>query len=246
MIVCEFLIRGTKVKGKMMKLFVLVLMCVFGLNFSAHAGDYKWKKVSEKKGITVYKKKVKDSKLFAFKGEGVIDAPILHLLTILSDVDIRKKWMPKLADVQMLNLISPDERVEYARIDMPWPLNDRYFITHGKALMEGDSLILDSRSVDFPNFTIPNHKFVKGIIHKSIFKLTPMENGKKTLFDIEVYSDPKGYIPGWVVNYFQKRWAYEFISNGREQVKTLTSSDLMPTPNFLKVPASFPDHAAAK
>ena len=61
------------------------------------------------------------------------------------------------------------------------------------------------------------------------YKLTPIDGGRATLLEIELHSDPKGSLPAWVVNLFQKSWARETINAIRKQVK---KPDLKTPPVF--------------
>ena len=59
---------------------------------------------------------------------------------------------------------------------------------------------------------------VRGELIDSSFTLQQL-GPKKTRFICEIHADPKGAIPKWVVNLFQKSWPYDTITGLRQQLK---------------------------
>jgi hypothetical protein len=47
---------------------------------------------------------------------------------------------------------------------------------------------------------------VRGEILSGLFQATSLEPDKRTELTVEVQIDPKGAIPSWIVNFFQKSW----------------------------------------
>jgi hypothetical protein len=47
---------------------------------------------------------------------------------------------------------------------------------------------------------------VRGEILSGLFQATSLEPDKRTELTVEVQIDPKGFIPAWIVNFFQKNW----------------------------------------
>jgi hypothetical protein len=60
-------------------------------------------------------------------------------------------------------------------------------------------------------------------------EVRPMENGTKTYIDVRVNGDPRGFIPKWIVNLFQKKWP----KNTLEGIRKLASrTDIPETPGI--------------
>src|SRR5205814_5084223 len=103
---------------------------------------------------------------------------------------------------------------------MPLIVRDREFVTH--VYLSADpthriGVIRSEPAGDEPSVK-PNKKIIRGTL-ASYYELKSIDDGKRTLLTIELHSDPKGMIPAWVVNLFQKDWARETIAGIRRQVK---------------------------
>src|SRR5688572_23472392 len=98
------------------------------------------------------------------------------------------------------------EFLQYTHIDSPPLVSDRDFLIRGKVEANaGDrSLTLKLEPAEDP--IKPPGEHVRGIL-RGLWKLESAEDGKKTLVTAEMHADPKGSIPKWIVNAFQKSWA---------------------------------------
>ena len=67
------------------------------------------------------------------------------------------------------------------------------------------------------------------------YVLEPANDGKATLLTVEIHADPKGWLPSWVINFFQKDWAHETILGIRKQT---AKKDLKPPTPFAAFLAS--------
>ena len=63
-----------------------------------------------------------------------------------------------------------------------------------------------------------------------------VEGGQKTLVVTEIHADPKGSLPTWVVNMFQKDWPVKTIRNLRAQV---AKGDIKESPDLASQVAGF-------
>ena len=72
-------------------------------------------------------------------------------------------------------------------------------------------LFVVSRSVDFDRSKIPTHKkTIEAIVGYSNMGFRPISKGK-TYVEFTAWVDPKGSIPAWVINFFQKKWPVSFF-----------------------------------
>ncbi len=178
-----------------------------------------WEKIDESDGIRVYRREIPGSPIIAFKGEGVVDATILRVASVLVDISRATEWIDSLAEAKTLRQISEDERIEYDHVTTPFILKDRDFVIDAK--MEFDpaqkTVALKIHSVTDP--LAPETHFVRGELLHSSFTLTALEHGTKTHIVAEIHADPKGSVAKWIVNMFQKGWPHNTITRLREQAK---------------------------
>jgi hypothetical protein len=178
-----------------------------------------WETVRSEKGIVVSKKDVPGSSLLAFRGEGDIDAPILAVGSVLIDETQTKEWVDSVAEVRVLRRISDLEQVTYVHIATPFVMSDRESVMRARVTVDAAarSLVLRAVSVDDP--LAPRTGLVRVQVDESFFSLTSLDGGKKTHVVAEIHADPRGNVPGWIVNTFQKSWGFNTIDNLRKQVR---------------------------
>jgi hypothetical protein len=178
-----------------------------------------WEQIADKEGVQVYRKSVPGSPLKSMKGVGVVDAPVATVALVLLDDARAPEWVDSLAESRVVRTMSAHEYIEYNHIDMPAICRDREFVT--RVMLSSDPArkvgIIRSEPGSDPSIP-PNPKRIRGTL-ASYYELKSIDDGKRTLLSIELHSDPKGWLPAWVVNLFQKDWARITIAGIRKQVK---------------------------
>ena len=192
--------------------FISLLMCV---SFAQAAGP-QWKQFNEKDGITVFKAKMPGTKIVAFKGQVLINAPIKKVLWVLADREHRKDWVDRLDINEELEIISPTKRVIYQSFKMPLFISNRdmvYQTTLTKNKKNG-TYFLKLNSINHKK--APATIGVRAQLVNSQYILVP--SGNKTYVTVEILSDPKGLLPIWLVNLVQKSWPVKTLRGLRNQV----------------------------
>ena len=64
----------------------------------------------------------------------------------------------------------------------------------------------------------PPTKGVRATLHGSNFILTPREDGR-TDIEVDIFIDPKGRVPAFLVNILQRYWPYNTITGLQRQVR---------------------------
>ena len=177
-----------------------------------------WEKIGENDGIIAYRREVPGSPLIAVKGEGVINASIVRVSSVLVDTSRATEWIDRLVESRVVRQVSETETIHYDHIGTPIVMKDRDFVTRAKLKFDnaGKRVIVRMRSVTDP--LAPPTDFVRGEIMESYFIMTSVDHGTKTHLLVEVHADPKGSIAKWIVNMFQKSWPHNTISRLRAQV----------------------------
>jgi uncharacterized protein YndB with AHSA1/START domain len=178
----------------------------------------KWHLTDDRDGIQVFACQEQDLGTVSVRGEGWLDAPPEQVFQVMADNDHASEWMPMVIDKHTLRQISASERLEFTRIDMPWPLSDRYFVNQGRVeYLPKGAIRLSIRSTDdaYPN----PQDLVRATLHYSEFLLTPDPTGQRTKLTLEVNSNPNGAIPTWLVNTVQKSWPRDFMMSLKKQLQ---------------------------
>ncbi|MEO8903082.1 MAG: START domain-containing protein [Polyangiaceae bacterium] len=177
-----------------------------------------WEKFDEDDGIAVFRREVAGSPIIALRGEGVVNAPILRVASVLVDSARAPEWIDKLAEVKVIRKLNDDEYIHWNHIATPMILRDRDFVFDIKLVLDppNKKVMLNYHSVY--DSGAPKTDYVRGEFEDGAFVLTSIEGGKKTLVVAQVLADPKGSVAKWIVNMFQKSWAHKTIASLRKQV----------------------------
>jgi hypothetical protein len=176
-----------------------------------------WQKFGEEDGISVFRRDVPGSAIIALRGEGVVDAPILRVASVLLDTTRSPEWIDRLAELRVIRKLSDDEQIHWSHIKTPVVLKDRDFVfaikleldpAHKKVLLNYHS-VYDSGA--------PKTDYIRGEFKFGTFELTSIGGGKQTRVLAEVLADPKGAVAKWIVNLVQKDWPYKTLTGLRRQ-----------------------------
>lgn len=182
-----------------------ILVLVWSLGPIAHAEPTPWVEISNAEGITVYRREDPKTGIMAYKGEGVIDAPLGKILTLTRDIHRRTQWADRVKKAEIVEQISPLERIEYLQGSAPWPVKDRDVLVSARIEVDKAkrSIRFFARSVENPARP-EDPDYVRAWIHSGNGELMPIDGGKRTRMSAEVQADFRGSIPRWIVNLVQK------------------------------------------
>lgn len=193
----------------------LLIIFIFLLDL-ASGSIRSWEKINEEKGISVYRTEISDSPLVGFKGDTIMDAPAEKVFGVLIDDKHMKEWVKDLKVSKILESFGPFEAILYEEYSLPWPLKNRDFVFHAGVFRDDEGRIhLTVKSVDHP--LAPPTVGVRGEVLEGEYIITPLGKFKCKL-EVEIISDPKGAVPKWIVNLFQKRWPFETLEAIKKQL----------------------------
>jgi len=177
--------------------------------FCIVSGD--WNRLYADQGITVYAQKHRQSKVLALRAEGVLNAPIDQIMEVLRRVEIADEWMPDADGKFVLEEISDIEAITYSINRVPFPFADRELVLLNRLSLDRDRkfLVLDITSMEYPSKPVKKGR-VRAQMYCGEMRLRPAGEGQ-TEVALQLHVDPKGAIPGWIVNMFQKRLPYNFL-----------------------------------
>lgn len=183
----------------------------------SHASE--WQSVdTTTDGIQIFKKEGSGSGLIAFRGIGVVEAPLPLVATVIFDTDKRREWVEGLVDSRILRWEDKDNFIEYDHIEMPFLMNERDFVS--KITIRVDlpkkEMVFHYRSSDDPS--APRTDYIRGEVIDMTFILNSIDNDRATRIDAAFLCDPKGWIPKWLVNFFLEDWPKRTFRNLRKEV----------------------------
>jgi hypothetical protein len=177
-----------------------------------------WENIRNDGGISVSRKVVPGSPFVAFRGEGDVNAPLLAVADVLADVPHETEWMDSVREARILRKVSDTEYIMYSHLGTPPTLTDRDLVADVRISIDnaGHTLTVTMQSVD--DALAPHTDYVRAQITESRFTLRANPDGSSTHVLAEIHCDPRGNLPGWVVNFVQRSWGYNTIQALRRQV----------------------------
>jgi hypothetical protein len=211
------------------------LALVWGIVFLTYLEAADWTLMGRRDGIEVYRREVPGSPLVVFKGEGTIDAPLWKVASILLDTKRAPEWEDSLKESRVVKRLGPTEYEEYNHLGMPLILKDREFLSKVVIGIHPDQKTFSLAYAPANDRDALHSHYVRGEIEYGLFEVTSLEPGRRSTLRAEIQCDPKGAIPSWVVNFFQKSWPLNTFQGIRTQA---AKPDVTMPPDFKDVLAA--------
>lgn len=169
------------------------------------AGD--WEVVGIIEGVRVWRKEIPDSNIFAFKGEVTADINMGKLMTVFLDKSQRKYWVDRYADSRELDNPDPMHDTYWIKFKLPPGISDRDYVLKAEGVNDAanGTFTAKIKSVEHPKAPVDDC-CVRAQANGTYYKFEALKGSEKVRLTVEVHTDPKGWLPGWVVNTIQKSW----------------------------------------
>lgn len=170
-----------------------------------------WEKDSEIDGYTTYKSVGAKTEILPLKVEGILNAPIDSIMEHLRQVDGSENWTPDLIKKVTLKDVDPRTAITYSLTDMPWPVYDRKLVLHNQLYLDKNRklLFILSKSVPFENSPAPK-RTIEAYVGYANMGFRPIDRDR-TYVELTAFIDPKGSLPAWLINFYQKSWPSKFL-----------------------------------
>lgn len=179
--------------------------------------EFNWNRSHEKHGIAVSRSPMPGLGLVAFRAQGRVEASILKVAQVITDSSRGTEWVDSLTESRKLRAVGPLEFIEYNRFGMPLFVKDRDFVTRVTVEPDRPHGRVTIRFVSVEDAAMPPaSKCVRANLLHSAFILQE-EGPAVTTVTAEILADPRGALPKWVVNYFQKSWPVATLTALRRQ-----------------------------
>ncbi len=196
-----------------------------------------WELVRSDSGIVVHRCKVAGSSLHAFRGVGLIQAPIASVLAVLDDSDHRKEWMTDSIVNARVQRIDPLNEIFYSRTGAPWPIAHRDIVCQAATTFDP---VAHQVRVEIFSTTHPAYPVKKGVVRMPFLRghwyLWPEHGGEWTRAEYQIHVDLGGRLPDWIMNRVTRQVPHDTLVGMRQQIKRRRY------PEFEKRAAQVPDY----
>jgi len=175
---------------------------------STSLADTEWELVSEKDGITQYRRLLPDSPIYQFKGVALIHSRIEVIGEVLKDAESYPEWISGCEKTEILE-DGFDNKILHYTHDFPWPVSDRDVVLNAKINRDFKNglFIVDTKSL--PGETVP--------IKEGLVRMPKMESQyivkfisrEKTRVTYTIHVEPGGSLSPALVNSNMRNLTYK-------------------------------------
>jgi len=194
-----------------------LLLLAVAVPHVAWAGD--WEEIFEDEGIKVWKKEIEGSDFVAFRGRGIVKAPIQNVAAVIRDADRETEWMENCVDAKTVRFLSATDAIVYHRTGSPVP-----FISDRDTVLKTVTRVLPEQRtifVDFDHIVDPTVPPKDGVVRMPVLKghwRMRQVNAYATELEYQVLADPGGSLPAWLVNLVSRKLPFHTVQRMRTQV----------------------------
>jgi len=188
-------------------------------------------------GIDTYFRAQEGSEAVQLKMIGTVDAPAIHVLAVMNELDLWNRWIPTVHTTDTLLQVSPFAKIAHCTFKFPLPLSvvmdnrDALYYVYGVDLLEEKKIVAIARNLrpeeeerfkaEF-NFTSPPPpaKHIRMAVRFGGMVMSPV-NVNTTKLTILTQVDPKVKLPMDLINWGTKKFAYVFYIMLRKQTAKL-------------------------
>lgn len=177
-----------------MRIFWLVCF-VFSAYSSLNA--QKWELKKDKNNVKVYTRALDSTKINEYKAVVLTDTTVEKALKIITDGNNLWKWNHKTSESKLINQISDTEFIFWMKNDLPWPIKNRDNISHVKVKKIPDGYWVEI--LPAPSDLVPKENSTVRVTNfRGYWSI--IQKGKKVQITQQLYGDPEGSLPSWLLN----------------------------------------------
>lgn len=198
--------------------FLTAAVFLFLIPFSSFLwADTSWELRKNEKGIQVFTREVEGSALLEFRGIVTVDQKIDEVVAFYEDWARMPEWFHQCIESKLLEEKSPDSKILYFAIDLPWPVKDRDSVYHRVRTKGQDGGVEYHASA--MNDLYPSQKDrVRMPAVSGMWRFTPLADGRTEVY-YQQHGDAGGFIPAWLMNKLVVNIPYNTLSSLREALK---------------------------
>ena len=155
-----------------------------------------WEEIGTKDGVRGYQRSTPEGKQL-IRSIGTIPRSVEEIAAFILDNSKKKSWDGMCIESRNVKVFNETFKIVYERFSAPWPVSHRDFVFASRKFERPDGAILVGKSIDAG---VPEERgVVRGEVITSGFYLKRIDQNTTEMTYL-VAVDPKGSLPGFVVN----------------------------------------------
>eukprot|EP00347_Sterkiella_histriomuscorum_P011191 403373399 len=158
-------------------------------------------------------------KLVSCLSEAIIDAPLIHVLSLFGEMDMFKDWFPNVTDAKIIHKVTEYRGMHICKQNMQWPMWPRDMIFQVSGMYDRKNLaclsVLKSLDEGETFFNIPAPKTAEGHVRIDIkrgYHYFQRIDDNKTRYVTIFNTDPKlQLMPNWFMNFVMTKICYKML-----------------------------------
>jgi len=166
---------------------------------SVFAAEFPWELKKNEDGIRVDVRKVEGSSILEYKGTVIVDAGLEAVARLFEEDGRMTEWFHQCSEARLIKANTPEDKVLYFVISMPWPVKDRDLVFRRVRSKDPASRAVEYRTSSLPGVYPEQGGKVRMPYLKGLWRFTPLADGRTKIY-YQQHSEVGGHIPAWLVN----------------------------------------------
>lgn len=177
-----------------------------------------WELKKDEDNIQVFVKKVEGSSHHAFRGKMTLQTTINTIVAAITDVKSFPSWMPNTIETRVLESKEGKVSIYYLAADAPWPVKDRdgiyQFTYHQEEATEKTTIGVKC----LPDYLPEKEGRLRIRKSEGFWLLEPLSSDSVAV-TYELYTEPGGSVPAWLVNSSAVNQPFKTLQSLRRRVE---------------------------
>lgn len=187
-------------------------MMVAGVAFAA---EYPWEVRKNEDGIEVSVRRVEGSSILEYKGTVTVEASLERAVALFEDDARLTEWFHECIESRALKTETPEQKILYFVIHMPWPVKDRDAAYRRARSTDAATGAIRYRTSELPEAYAEQKGKIRMPYLKGLWIFTPLAGGG-TEISYQQHSEVGGHIPDWLVNKLAVNIPFNSLARFRE------------------------------
>ena len=185
-----------------MKILLSFIISFFLLSNSPNSffeDSTEWVLRKNENGIMVYTRYAEGSDLKEVRVVSEVNSTLSGCVALIMDLKNYPNWIYACSEASVLSVVNSQERYQYQVTDVPWPVSDRDVVSDFKIVQDESTKVITTTNSNDPGHIPDKEGRVRVQQFNTTYRLSPLPNGKVKV-EFELYVDPGGSIPAWLIN----------------------------------------------